>query len=77
MQFEYCIYKFTFKCKEWAKTKNYVLWSYLDQTNMFNFDGIKVKSFIGNEVETIIKACEWILKEQNNDKNGYTNTLKI
>ncbi len=55
------IYEFAFKCKRWAKTKNYVLWSYLDQTNMFNFDGIKVKSFIGNEVETIIKACEWIL----------------
>ena len=27
MQFEYCIYKFAFKCKEWALSKNYSLMS--------------------------------------------------
>ena len=71
MQFEYCIYKFAFKCKEWAKTKKMYINSiynefYWDRIEKEYFADIpnKNKSFYSDtEVEAIIKACEWILKE--------------
>ena len=74
MQFEYCIYKFAFKCKEWAKSKEYIIHS--SPTQKVEYTAI-VQSFDINkfyygqnqfyalsEVEAIIKACKWILKEQ-------------
>lgn len=57
---------FFFKCKKWAKTQGYVIWSYLDQANTFNFDGIKINSFISKEQQAVFDACQWIL--DNKDK---------
>ena len=75
MQFEYCIYKFAFKCKERAKNKEYIVHS--SPTQKIEHTAI-VQSFDINkfyygenqfyaltEVEAIIKACEWILSEVN------------
>ena len=75
IQFEYCIYKFAFKCKEWAKNKEYIVHS--SPTQKIEHTAI-VQSFDINkfyygenqfyaltEVEAIIKACEWILSEVN------------
>ena len=78
--FDYNIYKFAFKCKEWAYTKsNYTL-----KTSSNPFGGfciieiyqIDVEKLYNkpdsiyrgkNEIEAIIKACEWILKNKAND----------
>ena len=57
MQFEYCIYKFAFLCKEWALTKGYFIYS----TNELSF----IKTFKDTEIESIIESCEWILSEVN------------
>lgn len=86
MQFEYCIYKFAFKCKEWAFNKGYtILTEFFNQTCVFSYivsnkqsiedyghlvEDIKVLEYLFDnktEVEAIIKSCECILKEQNND----------
>ena len=71
MQFEYCIYKFAFLCKEWAKTKKMYINSiynefYWDRIEKEYFADIpnKSKSFYADtEVGAIVIACEWILKE--------------
>ena len=67
MQFEYCIYKFAFKCKEWARDKYNITISsalYSNYAKSWNVD--KDKSYTAKtEVEAIIKACEWILSEVN------------
>lgn len=64
IQFEYCIYKFAFKCKEWARDKyNTTISSalYSDYAKSWNVD--KDKSYTAKtEVEVIIKACEWLLE---------------
>lgn len=65
------IYEFVFKCKEWAKTKKMYINSiynefYWDRIEKEYFADIpnKNKSFYADtEVESIFKACEWILKE--------------
>ena len=91
MQFEYCIYKFAFKCKEWALIRGYSLLSGRpivrdeEGTQVFNYwyncyiweidensidsptQNTKIETNSETEPEAIIKACEWILKEQNND----------
>ena len=67
--FDYNIYKFAFKCKEWALTQNYSILSlstkdggkcefYLKSKNSIK-DKIKRDK---SEVESIIKACSWILE---------------
>ena len=72
IQFEYCIYKFAFKCKEWLLNKGY--------SQLSGKDGIYekgqgfvcsvgsttllIKDFYANtEIETIIQACEWLLEQ--------------
>lgn len=70
MQFEYCIYKFAFKCKEWALTKGYFIYSTNELSFIKTFSLETIETFSNGkdtEIECIIKACEWILKEQNND----------
>ena len=38
MQFEYCIYKFAFKCKEWAyKQKFTILTEFVNQDGVFSY----------------------------------------
>lgn len=68
------LYKFAFLCKEWALTKGYKIQSQLNSENKGHSHISKISEnewakgfFKDTEVEAIIKACEWILKEQNND----------
>ena len=79
MQFEYCIYKFAFKCKEWAYKQKRV--------NMFIVEAdtedseINVSVLYGEhhpnlkmhyfnkdncEIKSTIEACEWILENKDN-----------
>lgn len=65
------IYEFAFKCKEWARDKYNITISsalYRDYAKSWNVD--KDKSYTAKtEVEVIIKACEWLLEETNDNKN--------
>ena len=70
LQFEYCIYKFAFKCKEWARDKYNITISsalYKNYAKSWNVD--KDKSYTAKtEVEVIIKACEGILEGLKNER---------
>lgn len=73
MQFEYCIYKFAFKCKEWAKGKEVIIHSSPTQkiehtaiVQSFDFNKFyygENQFYALTEVESIIEACEWILNQ--------------
>lgn len=78
MQFEYCIYKFVFKCQESAIVKGFDICPKMDSKGFYrlltddNIIGFTVEDkFIFSEsinpcssrVEAIFKAYEWILKE--------------
>lgn len=72
------IYELAFKCKEWALLNNYILNSQIrgycvgkgicfvyedDWTSEFN--ECCLKSLTSNtEVESIVKACQWILEQR-------------
>ena len=60
------IYEFAFKCKEWAYQNNYDMWSITWGAVEFQ-NNIKSKGTeridADTEVEAIIEACTWILKE--------------
>lgn len=62
--FEVNIYEFAFKCKEWARDKYDITISsalYKNYAKSWNID--KDKSYTAKtEVEVIIKACEWVVK---------------
>lgn len=66
------IYVFVFKCKEWVLKQGYRI--IIDCSKDIKV-GIRIlkngRDIYSNEnkseVEAIIKACEWVLKEQNND----------
>ena len=63
--FDYNIYKFTHKCKEWARYKYDITISsslYKNYAKSWNID--KDKSYTAEtEVEVIIKACNCILEQ--------------
>ena len=63
--FNYNIYKFTHKCKEWARYKYDITISsslYKNYAKSWNID--KDKSYTAKtEVEVIIKACSGILED--------------
>ena len=65
-QFEVNIYEFAFKCKKWARDKYDITISsslYKNYAKSWNID--KDKSYTAKtEVEVIIEACNWILKEE-------------
>lgn len=68
MQFEYCIYKFAFKCKEWALTKGYFIYSTNELSFIKSFSLETIETFSNGkdtEIECIIKACIYILNEIN------------
>ena len=78
IQFEYCIYKFAFKCKEWALSNGHYLKSRgvnilckesMPKSEVEYIDKNNMfvaKDFYSNsEIEATIKACEWILSEVN------------
>ena len=63
--FDYNIYKFAFKCKEWTRDKYGITISsalYKNYAKSWNID--KDKSYTAKtEVEVIIKACSGILED--------------
>lgn len=68
----YDIHYLAHKCKEWAFSKKYELVSYPSilwkdyQCIAIDRDGNRTEPFReDNEVQAIIKACEWLLKEIN------------
>ena len=66
MQFEYCIYKFTFKCKEWALSKGYFIYSTHELSFIKSLSLETIETFANGkdtEIECIIKASEWVLSE--------------
>lgn len=63
------IYEFAFKCKEWAYKNKYDIWSITwgvveFQNNEKNYGTKRITK--DTEIEAIIKACEYILKELSN-----------
>ena len=68
------IYEFAFKCKEWALKQGYIMKIENHYSNSIqiqirkNISSSKYlepwKKTFKSEVESIIKACEWILKER-------------
>lgn len=64
------IYEFAFLCKEWALTKGYKIQSQINYENKGHSHISKISEnewakgfFKDTEIEAIIQACEWILKE--------------
>jgi glucose-1-phosphate thymidylyltransferase len=71
--FDYNIYKFAFKCKEWTLNKGYSQFKgqrrYLEKGIGFVYSigstTLLIKEFYGDtEVEVIIKSCSWVLKQE-------------
>ena len=71
--FDYNIYKFAFKCKEWTLNKGYSQFKgqrrYFEKGIGFVYSigstTLLIKEFYGDtEVEAIIKACSWVLKQE-------------
>ena len=60
---EHSIYEFAFKCKEWALKKGFKIYSSCKSSSISQ-DGtlLWISPGENNEIETIIKACEWILE---------------
>ena len=66
------IYELAFKCKEWAKNKEYIVHSSPTQkiehtaiVQSFDFNKFyygENQFYALTEIEAIIKACEWILE---------------
>ena len=74
--FDYNIYKFAFKCKEWAFKNKYKIQSQINEGNKGHShitkknDDCWAKGFFENtEIEAIIKACEFILTKRNQNEN--------
>ena len=64
---EHNIYEFAFKCKEWALTKGYFIYSTNELSFIKTFSLETIETFSNGkdtEVEAITKACEWILENK-------------
>ena len=62
------IYEFAFKCKEWALTKGYFIYSTNELSFIKSFSLETIETFSNGkdtEIECILKAGEYILKEIN------------
>ena len=59
------IYEFSFKCKEWVNKQGYWANSGYDNKYYCMLRDMPDNQwfYADTEVETIVKACEWILKE--------------
>ena len=70
--FDYNIYKFAFKCKEWAYKSRYDIWSItwgvVEFHNIEKSYGTK-RITEGTEIGAIIKACGWILENGIQEEN--------
>ena len=66
-QFEVNIYEFAFKCKEWALSKGYFIYSTNELSFIKSLSLETIETFANGkdtELECIIKASEWLLKER-------------
>lgn len=66
------ICEFAFKCKEWAYSTYGIMiqsYPYCGKGRADAIKGLEIDEVFkeNTELEAIIEACEWILKEQNND----------
>ena len=63
MQFEYCIYKFAFKCKDWALKQGYYITSDLIEVNIhpIEYGAVKMKSILC--IDIVDNTNEWELNE--------------
>lgn len=78
MQFEYCIYKFAFKCKEWAFANFYLsIIIFKVKDNVYKCEIANISDYLGewttkysfradSELDAMFKACEWILENKDN-----------
>ena len=62
---EYNIYEFAFKCKEWLLKNNiaFTLDYFNDNSVQFNSEEYCLAIDSSSEIESIIKACNWILEQ--------------
>ena len=63
------IYEFVFKCKEWALTKGYFIYSTNELSFIKSFSLETIETFSNGkdtEIECILKACEWLLENKDN-----------
>ena len=61
------IYEFAFKCKEWALSKGYFIYSTNELSFIKTFSLETIETFSNGkdtEIECILKACEWILENK-------------
>ena len=65
------IYEFVNKCKEWALTKGYFIYSTNELSFIKSFSLETIETFSNGkdtEIECILKASEYILKELNENR---------
>ena len=65
------IYEFAFKCKEWALSKGYFIYSTNELSFIKSFSLETIETFSNGkdtEIECILKASEYILKELNENR---------
>ena len=70
---EYNIYGFAFKCKEWAENKGYIIFSKNKECLIYSIDEVydvieclnQYEEYFESdtEIESIVKACNWILEQ--------------
>ena len=71
--FDYSIYEFAFKCKEWAENKGYIIFSKNKECLIYSIDEVydvieclnQYEDYFeaDTEIESIVKACNWILEQ--------------
>ena len=71
-------YEFAFKCKEWADNKGYIIFSKNKECLIYSIDEVydvieclnQYEDYFESdtEVQSIIKACNWIKKKKKNPK---------
>ena len=68
---EHNIYEFAFKCKNWALTNGYFIYSTNELSFIKTFSLETIETFSNGkdtEIECILKASEYILKEINENR---------
>ena len=63
-------YEFAFKCKDWALSNGYFIYSTHELSFIKSLSLETIKTFANGkdtEIECILKACEWLLEEQKNE----------
>ena len=66
--FEVNIYEFAFKCKEWALSKGYFIYSTHELSFIKSLSLETIETFSNGkdtEIDCIIKACEWVVYKEN------------